>query len=156
MTNFWLFLHLTGLVLLAAGVGVANLSGIMMSKADSPVMIAMWSKLNFRAEHVAILPGALLLIVAGTVLVHKDGYDYSATWVVSAYVLWVIAVLLGAGVLGRRAHQIHRVASEEAASGAEVSTRAAAIARSPVGPIVGNVLNLIVLVFLYLMIVKPS
>jgi len=30
------------------------------------------------------------------------------------------------------------------------------LARSPVGPVVGNLLNVIVLVFLYLMIVKPS
>jgi uncharacterized membrane protein len=156
MINFWLFVHLTGLVLLAAGVGVANLSGIMMTKTDSPQMIAMWSKVNFRAEHIATLPGALLLIVAGTVLVHKEGFDYSATWVVSAYVLWVIAVGLGAGVLGRHAHRIHHLASEEVAQGLGVSTGAMKLARSPVGPIVGNLLNVIVLVFLYLMIVKPS
>jgi uncharacterized membrane protein len=156
MINFWLFVHLTGLVLLAAGVGVANLSGFMMSKTDSPQLLAMWSKLNFRAEHVAILPGALLLIVAGSILVDREGFDYSATWVVSAYVLWVISVLLGGVVLGRHTHRIHRAASEEVKQGLTVSTEAVKLARSPVGPVVGNVLNLIVLVFLYLMIVKPS
>jgi uncharacterized membrane protein len=156
MINFWLFVHLTGLVLLAAGVGVANLSGFMMSKTDSPQLLAMWSKLNFRAEHVAILPGALLLIVAGSILVDREGFDYSATWVVSAYVLWVISVLLGGVVLGRHTHRIHRAASEEVKQGLTVSTEAMKLARSPVGPVVGNLLNLIVLVFLYLMIVKPS
>jgi uncharacterized membrane protein len=156
MINFWLFVHLTGLVLLAAGVGVANLSGFMMSKTDSPQLLAMWSKLNFRAEHVAILPGALLLIVAGSILVDREGFDYSATWVVSAYVLWVISVVLGGVVLGRHTHRIHRAASEEVKQGLTVSTEAVKLARSPVGPVVGNLLNLIVLVFLYLMIVKPS
>jgi uncharacterized membrane protein len=156
MIHFWLFLHLTGLVLLAAGVGIANLSGIMMSKAESPQMLAMWSKVNLRAEHVATLPGALLLIVAGTVLVHKEGIDYGATWIVSAYVLWVIAVFLGGGVLGRHAHRIHHLATEEVERGLTVSDAAMKLARSPVGPVVGNVLNLILLTFLYLMIVKPS
>ena len=156
MIHFWLFLHLTGLVLLAAGVGIANLSGIMMSKAESPQMLAMWSKVNLRAEHVATLPGALLLIVAGTVLVHKEGIDYGATWIVSAYVLWVIAVFLGGGVLGRHAHRIHHLATQEVEQGLTVSDAAMKLARSPVGPVVGNVLNLILLTFLYLMIVKPS
>jgi uncharacterized membrane protein len=156
VTNFWLFVHLFGLVLLSAGIGVANLSGIMMSKTDSPQMLAMWSKLNFRSEHVATLPGALLLIVAGSILVHRDGFDYSATWVVSAYVLWVIAVFLGAGVLGRHAHRVHKLAGEEVKQGLTVSTDAMKLARSPVGPVVGNLLNVIILVFLYLMIVKPS
>ena len=117
MTNFWLFVHLFGLVLLAAGVGIANLSGIMMSKTDSPQLLAMRSKVNFRSEHLATLPGALLLIVAGSILVHRDGFDYSATWVVSAYVLWVIAVVLGGGVLGRHSHRIHHLASEEVKQG---------------------------------------
>jgi uncharacterized membrane protein len=156
MIQFWLFLHLTGLVMLAAGVGIANLSGIMMSKTDSPQMLAMWSKVNSRSEHIATLPGALLLIVAGTVLVHKEGIDYGATWVVSAYVLWVIAVILGGGVLGRHAHRIHHLATQEVEQGLTVSDAAMKLARSPVGPVVGNVLNLIVLAFLYLMIVKPS
>jgi uncharacterized membrane protein len=156
VTKFWLFVHLVGLVMLAAGVGVANLSGIMMGKTDSPGMLAMWSKVNYKVEHIATLPGALLLIVAGTILVDDLGYDYSALWISAAYVLWVIAVGLGAGVLGRHAHKIHRIASREAASGAEVSIEAVALARSPIGPVVGNLLNLIILVFLYLMIAKPS
>ena len=99
-------------------------------------MIAMWSKLNFRSEHVATLPGALLLIVAGSILVHREGFDYSATWVVSAYVLWVIAVILGAGVLGRHAHRIHHLASAEVKQGLTVSSDAMKLARSPVGPVV--------------------
>ena len=97
-----------------------------------------------------------MLIVAGSILVHEEGYDYSATWIVSAYILWVIAVFLGAVVLGRHAHRIHRLASDEAAAGVEISATAAKLARSPVGPVVGNLLNLILLAFLYLMIVKPS
>jgi uncharacterized membrane protein len=154
--KFWLFVHLFGLVMLAAGVGVANLSGIMMGKTESPSLLAMWSKINYKAEHVATLPGALLLLVGGTILVDKIGYEYSALWISAAYVLWVIAVGLGAGVLGRHAHKIHRIASREAASGAEVSIEAVALARSPIGPVVGNLLNLIILAFLYLMIAKPT
>ena len=156
MTSFWLFVHLIGLVLLAAGVGIANLSGIMMSKAEAPGMIAMWSKLNLRAEHMATLPGALILLIAGSVLVHRDGYDYTATWVVSAYALWGVAVFLGAVVLGRHARRIHQLATDEVAAGVEVSTTAAKLARSPLGPVAGNLLNVIVVVFLFLMVVRPG
>jgi uncharacterized membrane protein len=154
--QFWLLIHLAGLVLLAAGVGIANLSGIMMSKSASPAMIAMWSKLNHRVEFVATLPGALILLVAGTILVDKEGWDYTTGWVVAAYILWIVAVFLGAGVLGRHASRVHRLATAEVANGDETSAEAARVARSPVGPVVGNLLNVIVVVFLYLMIYKPG
>jgi uncharacterized membrane protein len=156
MIRFWLFVHFVGLVMLAAGVGIANLSGVMMGKASSSAMLAMWSKLNYTIEHIATLPGALILLVAGTILVDKEGYDYTTTWVAAAYVLWVIAVFLGAVVLGRHARQVHALASEEVASGIEEPARSGALARSPIGPVVGNLLNVIVLVFLYLMIFKPG
>lgn len=156
MTNFWLFVHLTGLVILAAGVGTANLSGILLSKAESPTMLAMWSGINIRAERLMILPGALVLLVAGTILVHEEGRSYGAFWITAAYVLWVVAVFLGAVVLGRHAHQIHHLATEEQAAGAETSTTALALARSPKGPAVGMSLNVIVIVFLALMVFKPG
>jgi uncharacterized membrane protein len=156
MIRFWLFIHFVGLLFLAAGVGVANLSGIMMGKSSTPSMLAMWSKLNHRIEYIATLPGALILLVAGTILVHKEGFAFSTTWIVSAYILWLIAVFLGGVVLGRHARRIHALAEAELAAGDEVSTRAAALARSPLGPVVGNLLNVIVLLFLYLMIYKPG
>jgi uncharacterized membrane protein len=156
MIRFWLFVHFVGLLLLAGGVGIANLSGIMMGKSSTPSMLAMWSKLNHTIEYIATLPGALILLVAGTLLVHKEGYAYSTTWILSAYVLWLIAVFLGAAVLGRHARRIHTLAEAEVAAGDELSTQAAALARSPLGPVVGNLLNVIVLLFLYLMIFKPG
>jgi uncharacterized membrane protein len=155
MIRFWLFVHIFGLVMLAAGVGIANLSGIMMGKATSSEMLAMWSRLNHKIEYIATLPGALLLLVAGTVLVDKEGYDYTTGWVAAAYVLWVVAVFLGAVVLGRHAKRIHALATEEMGSGAGPD-RSTALARSPLGPVVGNLLNVIILVFLYLMIFKPG
>ena len=135
MINFWLFVHLTGLVLLAAGVGVANLSGIMMSKTDSPNCSRCGASSTSRRAR-GDLPGALLLIVAGSILVDTEGFDYSATWVVSAYVLWVISVVLGGVVLGRHTHRIDHAASEEVKQGLTVSTEAVKLARSPFGPVV--------------------
>jgi len=156
LTNFWLFIHLTGLVILAAGVGTANLSGILLSKADSPKMLAMWSDINIRAERMLILPGALVLLIAGTILVHEEGRSYGAFWITAAYILWVVAVFLGAVVLGRHAHQIHHLAIEEEAAGVETSITARALAQSPKGPAVGMTLNVIVVVFLALMVFKPG
>jgi uncharacterized membrane protein len=154
MTTFWLMLHLIGLVLLAAGVGVANYTGIMMGKAENTTMLAMWSKMNHKIEHIAILPGALLLIIAGSVLVDRDGYSYSAHWISAAYGLWVVAVILGAGVLGRHSRKVHRAAT--AATTPEAEAAALQLGRSPIGPIVGNLLNLIIIGFLYLMVAKPD
>ena len=156
MTNLWLVVHFAGLVLLAAGIGVANVSGIQLGKTDSPRLLVMWSGLNIGAERVLILPGALVLLVAGTALVHEEGRSFGAAWIAGAYVLWVVAVFLGAGVLGRHAHEINRLAQDEVASGAETSTASAALARSAKGPAVGMTLNVIVIAFLVLMVFKPG
>jgi uncharacterized membrane protein len=154
--DFVLILHLFGLVLLAAGVGIANLSGILTGKADTASAIKLWSGINHKVEHILILPGALLLILSGTYLVNKDGYDFSAGWISAAYALWVVAVVIGAGVLGRHSKQLHTRASALVAAGTETDEDLLKLARSPKGPVFGNILNLVLLAFLYLMVVRPG
>lgn len=156
MTNFLFFAHMFGLVLLAAGVGIANYSGIMTGSSKRSSDIALWSGVNHRIEFIATLPGALILLITGTLMVDDRGFSYSDGWVSAAYALWIAAVVLGAGVLGRHSKQVHRSATEAVAAGREDDEELIRLSSGPLGPVVGNALNLIILAFLYVMVYKPG
>jgi uncharacterized membrane protein len=156
MTNFLFFAHMLGLVVLAAGVGIANYSGIMTGKSQRSSDIALWSGVNHRSEYVATLPGALILLVTGTLMVDDRGFGFGDTWVSAAYALWILAVVLGAGVLGRHSRKVHRAAKEAVAAGRETDEALIKLSSGPLGPVVGNLLNLVVLAFLYVMVYKPG
>ncbi|MCW2928702.1 MAG: putative integral rane protein [Thermoleophilia bacterium] len=156
MTNLYFFAHMVGLVLLAAGIGVANYSGIMVGVAKRSSEIALWSRVNYRIEHIATLPGALVLLVSGILMVEDRGYSFGDAWITAAFGLWVLAVVIGAGVLGRHAKKVHRAATEAVAAGREDDPEVIRLSSGPLGPILGNLLNLIVVAFLYVMIYKPG
>jgi uncharacterized membrane protein len=156
VTNFLFFLHMLGLVILAAGIGLANFSGIKTGSSKRSSDIALWSGVNHRSEHIATLPGALLLLISGTLMVDDRGYDFGAAWISAAYALWLLAVVLGAGVLGRHSKKVHRAANDAVAAGRETDEELIKLSSGPLGPIVGNLLNLIVLAFLWVMIYKPG
>ncbi|MCW2921051.1 MAG: hypothetical protein JWL76_925 [Thermoleophilia bacterium] len=156
MTNFLFFAHMFGLAMLAAGVGVANYSGIMAGTSKRSSDIALWSGVNHRIEFIATLPGALVLLISGTLMVDDRGFSYDMGWVTAAYVLWVAAVVLGAGVLGRHSKRVHRSATEAVAAGRETDEALIRLSSGKLGPIVGNLLNLIIIAFLYVMVYKPG
>lgn len=156
MTNFLFLAHMFGLVMLAAGVGVANYSGIMTGTSKRSSDIALWSGVNHRIEFIATLPGALILLVSGTLMVDDRGFAFDMGWVTAAYVLWVAAVVLGAGVLGRHSKRVHRAATEAVAAGRESDEALIELSSGKLGPIVGNLLNLIIIAFLYVMVYKPG
>lgn len=156
MTNFLFIAHMFGLVMLAAGVGMANYSGIMTGKSKRSSDIALWSGVNHRIEYIATLPGALILLISGTLMVDDRGFSFSDGWVSAAFTLWLLAVVLGTGVLGRHSKKVHRAASEAAAAGREDDEELIRLSSGPLGPIVGNLLNIIVLAFLYVMVYKPG
>jgi hypothetical protein len=156
------FFHILGVVLIAGGAGVGLATGIAMPRTTSVPAIRWMSALAARAEHFATTPGALLTLITGTWFIADDSglpfqqFDIDEAWLWSSYILWVVAVLLGEGVLGRFHHGINRKARVLEAQGVEKSEELRAAAGSPVGSVTGGVLTLVLLVFLYLMVFQPG
>ena len=100
MYKTWLFLHILGVFLIVGGAGVATALGIKMSKSRRTQTIADMSGLSIAAERYVITPGAVLALIAGTILVHKAGYTFDQFWIIAAYVLWITAITIGWAILG--------------------------------------------------------
>ena len=107
-------------------------------------------------------PGALLTLITGTWFVVDDSgeffqqFDLDETWLWLSYVLWVVAVVLGEGVVARFNHQLNRRATALEAEGIETSDELQAAAGSPVGSVTGMVLTLVLVLFLLLMVWQPG
>jgi len=151
-----LFLHIVGVFLIVGGAAIATAVGVKGSKSVSTRTIAAFSGLSIIAERYVITPGAILALVAGSALVHQVGYSFSETWIVASYVLWVVAMSIGWGILGRHSVRLNLHAKRLVADGVESSDELGREAAAPVGMIFGAIQNVILLAFIYLMVVRPG
>lgn len=105
MYPWLLFGHLLGVVLLVAGwaIYVAAIEGCR--RAPTVAQLRTLSGLTLAGERV-LAAGGPLLIGFGLALVARF-YDFSQPWVIAALALVVVQGLLGAAVVGPRAHQLH-------------------------------------------------
>lgn len=156
MYNTLLVAHILGVFLIVGGAAIATALGIKTSKLTRTRTIAELTGLSIIAERYVITPGAMLALVAGTFLVHEVGYSFDAFWIVAAYVLWITAISIGWGPLGRHTVRLHRHADELVAAGVEESDELHAEAAAPLAAALGGIQNLILLGFIYLMVVRPG
>jgi uncharacterized membrane protein len=160
--DWLLFFHILGVVLISAGAGIGMATGIAMPRTTSVKAIGTMSALAARAEHFVTTPGALLTLVTGTWFIVDDGgevfqqFDIGETWLWVSYLLWLVAVVLGEGVVARFNHGLHHRAVELESEGIESSEELRAAAGSPIGSVTGMVLTVVLVAFLLLMIWQPG
>lgn len=151
-----LILHLIGAFLLTAGAGAATAFGIRAGTTTSTHVIAAVTSMSRRLEHFVIMPGALIALVFGTWLVIDLDYEFSAGWISAAYALWIVSVLLGNLVLARHAKRVNLNALALLADGVEESETLRLEADEALPKATGILLNVFIIVFIYLMVVRPG
>ena len=156
MYKTWLFLHIAGVFMIVGGAGIATAVGVKASKSVNTRTIAALSGLSIVAERYVITPGAILALVAGTALVHEVGYSFSAGWIVAAYVLWIVAMGIGWGILGRHSLRVNQHARRLVTQGVENSEELGQEAAATVGIVFGAIQNVILVAFIFLMVVRPG
>lgn len=158
MTTYeWLLmLHLLGVFLLVAGSGSATVLGVAQGRTQSPKVMATLTRLSEISEWALIYPGMLLAIVFGSWLVDEAGYGYGEGWIVTAYVIWVLANLIGLFFLSPATRRLRRRAEELVSEGVETSEELQRQAASPIIGVVAILEDVAVLAFLYLMVAKPG
>lgn len=151
----WLLaFHVTGAFLLLGGAVAAGVLNALAWRAQKPSEIALLLGLvRFVVPLIGL--GALLTLVLGLWLVHRDGFSYGAFWVWAAVVLWVIGNALGGR--GGRMQERAREEAERCAAEGDVSTdRLRELVRDPVGNALSWGSGVAILLVLVLMIWKPG
>ena len=150
-----LFLHIVSVLFLVGGAAASTALGIASTKTASTKVLGAFSGLSANVEHFVTIPGALATVVFGTWLV-RDGNWALKGWLIAAYVLFVIALGIGGGILGRHSGRIAREARELVGQGVEESEALQREAAAPRIQILGMVEIVILILFIYLMVGKPG
>ena len=96
-------------------------------------------------------PAYLLLLVSGLTMVFVAGYNILTTfWLLTALVLWLIAIVLGYAVYTPTLSRQIRVLATSGAESAEFRTL------STRGRVLGIILAVVVLAILVMMVFKPT
>ncbi|MEX2229222.1 MAG: DUF2269 family protein [Dehalococcoidia bacterium] len=151
-----LFLHLLGVFILIAAAGVSTAAGVATGRITRVRTAAFLLDLQHRVEWFVTLPGAILVLVAGLLLVDTAGYSLSDGWITGAIVLLVLSLVLDFGGLIPRNRRARRVADRMLAEGIEVGDELRRAAAAPLTMAMGVALDLSFVVFLWLMVTKPG
>lgn len=151
-----LFLHLVFVALLIGGFAVSTATGIGMSRTSETKLIGTLAQVSSTAEYAVTIPGAIGAIVFGTWLVDEAGFEFGEGWIIAAFVMWAIAVTLGAGVLSPHGRSVARQAAALVADGVHESEELRAEAGKPTIAVLGMVEVAFIVAFLWLMVAKPG
>jgi uncharacterized membrane protein len=75
-----------------------------------------FTRMTEKVPSIVFAVSSLVVILAGSWLVHEAGYDYSDTWVTLGYVGWFISFLFGVGFYGPEGKRRDRTIEAEGAA----------------------------------------
>jgi uncharacterized membrane protein len=148
--ELWLSVHIVCAVLwVGGGVAVHVLGRMYMRGGDVAAM------LDFNRKAISLgnrlyAPAALVLIVAGVLLVEEVGYEYGSLWIVLGFLGWILSFVVGIGFYAREGKKI------DAAVAAEGASSETAVARIRRVLLVNSVEVLILVLVVVDMAVKPD
>lgn len=153
--SIYLFLHIFGAFLIAGG-GILGEVLLAASRRTQSSKVALALLTAGMRVPMLTIPGALLSIIFGSLLVMSVGYKFSELWINISYLAWFVAIGLSVGVLGPAERDLHELAKREVAAGRENSPELQAALRNPKLSIVTHTLSGMLILFLYLMVFRPG
>lgn len=150
--NFWLLLHLVGVVLFVGNIVTAAFWKIRADLQKNPTIIHSTVKNVMLADYVFTLPGLVLIIVSGNVMaVQADLLTQGLNWLMVSLILFTVTGVIWLAILIplQRAMIRHSAACIDSGSISVEYSRA-----SRLWAVFGIVTTLLPAIILYLMISK--
>ena len=155
--NVVLFIHIAAAVIAFGGIFGYGIVGAFVGLPEQRRHIPFWHRVQMQLASKLITPAAVVILLAGIYMASVGNFDFSMAFVQIGIV--IIVVLLGSGhaffiPTDRRAAEIAERDIAAAGSGeVELSPEYQALAKRLA--IVGIVANLLVLVAIFVMVMKP-
>lgn len=155
LANLWTSLHFLFLFWLMVGLGALVPTSIMAERSKDVHAIANYTRLMEIAEKVFLIPGVILVPVAGALLGFEVGWHFiDHRWLLVSWILYAIVILITFVYLSPNAFRLARLAKAAEEKGQLTPQLERALAKK--GPMVlGNLLLLIFLTIGFLMVFKP-
>jgi uncharacterized membrane protein len=126
MYELWLAIHLLCAVIWVGGGVAIHVLGRMYAASDDVAAMLEFNRRAVRIGNRLYAPAALVLIVAGVLLVEEVGYDYGSLWIVLGLFGWIFSFVVGVGFYAREGR---RIEATVAAEGPSSATAAAGVRR---------------------------
>jgi uncharacterized membrane protein len=150
MYELWLVIHILCAVIWVGGGVSVHVLGRWTTKRGDPEQIVAFNRDAVKISNVLYAPLAIVLIVAGVLLVEEVGYAYDDLWITLGFVGWLFSLALGIGFYPRQVRKIDKAVSEEGPASADAHGRIGRIL------LVNSIEILVLLLVVVDMAVKPG
>ena len=99
--EFWLFVHISSVIVWVGGAAVIQAFGILTKRAADPAKSAFFARSVSSTILWVFLPASLLVLASGIGLVEQGGWPWEETFIVFGLVMWAVISLTGIGYVGR-------------------------------------------------------
>lgn len=99
--EFWLFVHLTSVIVWVGGAAVSQAFGVLTKRAADPTKTAFFARSVSSTIMWVFLPSSLLVLASGIGLTEKGGWPWDQPFIRYGLVMWVVISLTGIGYVGR-------------------------------------------------------
>jgi hypothetical protein len=152
-----LFIHFLAAVALAAG-NVAALGATITARrsTSAPTILALM-QLHHASVMLLVVPSSILVLVSGAYLVQTLNIGFSTPWIAASLVAWLLAFVIGIALLVPAEKRALAEANSLVRSGTLERSDALRAHVGGRGVVVGEWLQqALILLFLYLMVFRPS
>jgi uncharacterized membrane protein len=147
--DLYLAVHILCAVLWVGGGVSVHILGRWAERSGDPERVVAFNRDAVKLGIVFYAPLAIVLIIAGVLLVEEVGYEYSELWIALGFLGWLFSLVLGLGFYPQQSRKLDAAVSAE---GAASATAQAGIRRI----LLVNSLEVLVLVLVVIdMAVKP-
>lgn len=151
-----LVIHILGVVAMAFGSGAGLLAAVIAGSNANVATIAGSARIGLLGGRVTTFAALLVLVVGTWMVIDSDLWDFEQTWLSVSYVLWIVAMGLGGGVMARHERRVLKAAEAALERGETTNAAVQADWNSPITKITGATLLVLYVVFVYLMVAKPG
>jgi len=110
MYELWLAVHIVCAVVWAGGAVAIQILGRMYAASGDVAAMLDFNRRAVRLATWLFAPLAVVLIVAGVLLVEEVGYEYTAPWIVLGFLGLVFSLAVGVGYSSWEARRIDAAA----------------------------------------------
>ena len=147
-------IHIFGVAMLAAGIGIETVVGPLMQKASSVQEVRAYTRAGKVAENFLNIPAFVLIVVFGYLTADKLNVDLDVTWLLIGQIVAYAAFAVAFGYL--RGAMLKANKAAEAAPDGPLSDELRAMVNDPKPAALGGALLLAFVFLIYVMTVKPN
>ena len=116
MYELYLAVHILCAVLWVGGGVSVHILGRWTARSGDPERMVAFTRDATKLANVFYAPLAIILIVAGVLLVEEVGYEYSDLWITLGFLGWLFSLVVGLGFYPQQDRKIEAAVSADGAT----------------------------------------